>query len=56
MLNQVSHPGPGPKEPLTFARDHHLRRYLGAEPGAVLITVDDIPLLVWDHLKRYKKL
>jgi len=29
MLNQVSHPGPGPKEPLTFARDHHLRRYLG---------------------------
>jgi len=29
MLNTVSHPGPGLNEPLTFARDHHLRRYLG---------------------------
>lgn len=31
MLNPVSRPGPGPgpEEPLTFARDHHLRRRLG---------------------------
>ena len=27
MPNTVSHPGPG--EPVTFARDHHLRRHLG---------------------------
>jgi len=26
------------------------------EPGAVLTTVDDVPLLVWDHLQRYERI
>lgn len=29
ISSTISRPGPGPNEPLTFARDHHLRRRLG---------------------------
>jgi len=29
ISNTISRPGSGPSEPLTFARDHHLRRHLG---------------------------